>query len=297
MSETAKALVAQMVAAGEWPEPQLMEAILATGQEAVQPLIEVLAMDVHGWPDEAPVDHAVGLLSELKAPAAIPALLGLFRRYEHELLEGLPQALVPFGMQVFEPLLEIVRDTKPHWYVGAVAGGIAQEVCQDTPEALARLQATRRELLAGFLARVSTLDENEVSIVSSLVVDLAHLADPEAHGLVDRAVAAGLSEMMAKEDVEDAYREGPRRSKPTESDWLQSYRRYYQEHLERDRRRQSPPPPAPIPVPTKPVPRVLPSITRAPAPRPAKQPRGRNEPCWCGSGKKYKKCHMLTDQQ
>jgi uncharacterized protein YchJ len=23
---------------------------------------------------------------------------------------------------------------------------------------------------------------------------------------------------------------------------------------------------------------------------------GRNEPCWCGSGKKYKHCHMKADQ-
>jgi uncharacterized protein YecA (UPF0149 family) len=23
---------------------------------------------------------------------------------------------------------------------------------------------------------------------------------------------------------------------------------------------------------------------------------GRNDPCWCGSGKKYKKCHWLSDQ-
>jgi methionyl aminopeptidase len=22
---------------------------------------------------------------------------------------------------------------------------------------------------------------------------------------------------------------------------------------------------------------------------------GRNEPCWCGSGKKYKKCHLEAD--
>jgi tetratricopeptide (TPR) repeat protein len=29
-----------------------------------------------------------------------------------------------------------------------------------------------------------------------------------------------------------------------------------------------------------------------------KQPRpGRNDPCWCGSGKKYKHCHLRTDQQ
>ena len=29
---------------------------------------------------------------------------------------------------------------------------------------------------------------------------------------------------------------------------------------------------------------------------PEKRP-GRNEPCWCGSGKKYKKCHLESDRQ
>jgi uncharacterized protein YecA (UPF0149 family) len=24
---------------------------------------------------------------------------------------------------------------------------------------------------------------------------------------------------------------------------------------------------------------------------------GRNEPCWCGSGKKYKKCHLAEDEK
>jgi SEC-C motif len=26
------------------------------------------------------------------------------------------------------------------------------------------------------------------------------------------------------------------------------------------------------------------------------QTLGRNAPCWCGSGKKYKKCHMMADE-
>ena len=26
------------------------------------------------------------------------------------------------------------------------------------------------------------------------------------------------------------------------------------------------------------------------------QKPGRNDICWCGSGKKYKKCHMLDDE-
>jgi len=30
---------------------------------------------------------------------------------------------------------------------------------------------------------------------------------------------------------------------------------------------------------------------------PPSKPPGRNEPCWCGSGKKYKKCHLRADQE
>ncbi|NJM40059.1 MAG: hypothetical protein HC853_04460 [Anaerolineae bacterium] len=28
----------------------------------------------------------------------------------------------------------------------------------------------------------------------------------------------------------------------------------------------------------------------------AEQKPGRNEPCWCGSGKKYKHCHLKEDE-
>jgi len=32
-------------------------------------------------------------------------------------------------------------------------------------------------------------------------------------------------------------------------------------------------------------------------PPPEAQDMQRNEPCWCGSGKKYKKCHQPSDQK
>ncbi len=37
--------------------------------------------------------------------------------------------------------------------------------------------------------------------------------------------------------------------------------------------------------------------TTPPAPERGRKLPGRNDPCWCGSGKKYKHCHMLSDQQ
>jgi len=30
--------------------------------------------------------------------------------------------------------------------------------------------------------------------------------------------------------------------------------------------------------------------------QPSRKP-GRNEPCWCGSGLKYKKCHLASDER
>jgi preprotein translocase subunit SecA len=33
-----------------------------------------------------------------------------------------------------------------------------------------------------------------------------------------------------------------------------------------------------------------------PEPHRAQNRLGRNDPCWCGSGKKYKNCHLKEDQ-
>ncbi|MBL4632794.1 MAG: SEC-C domain-containing protein [Kofleriaceae bacterium] len=52
---------------------------------------------------------------------------------------------------------------------------------------------------------------------------------------------------------------------------------------------------------TKPEPHVHgPGCNHDPAPiiKQAKRVTcpGRNEPCWCGNGKKYKKCHLRADE-
>jgi len=48
--------------------------------------------------------------------------------------------------------------------------------------------------------------------------------------------------------------------------------------------------------------RARPDLAAAAAP-PTQQPvrkdyiPGRNDPCWCGSGKKYKNCHLNSDNE
>jgi hypothetical protein len=40
------------------------------------------------------------------------------------------------------------------------------------------------------------------------------------------------------------------------------------------------------------------SAQRSEEPKPlAKRKLGRNDPCWCGSGKKYKYCHLRSDRE
>jgi hypothetical protein len=42
--------------------------------------------------------------------------------------------------------------------------------------------------------------------------------------------------------------------------------------------------------------RAMKWIAGTEAAAPAKRP-GRNEPCWCGSGEKYKRCHLHEDEK
>jgi preprotein translocase subunit SecA len=55
-----------------------------------------------------------------------------------------------------------------------------------------------------------------------------------------------------------------------------------------------------IPQPVRPMRAVRPGGDGQGAPQPVRSSGdrpGRNDPCWCGSGKKYKLCHMRADQQ
>src|SRR4051794_19970324 len=109
-SRDARSLVDRMVAAGEWPEPALMERIVAAGDEAVEPLLEVVRTEPEGWPDEAPLYNAVGLLGEMRPPGAIPALVDVIRRIKGETGKATGDALARFGADGFEALLGLIRD-------------------------------------------------------------------------------------------------------------------------------------------------------------------------------------------
>ena len=107
----ARSLVQKMVASGEWPDPKLLERILATGQEAVAPLIEVLESRPVGWPEEAAVQVAAGLLSTIGSTEALPTLREAIRFYQGDAGIYIADEMFRFGTVGMELLLEIIGDT------------------------------------------------------------------------------------------------------------------------------------------------------------------------------------------
>ncbi len=139
------------------------------------------------------------------------------------------------------------------------------------------------------------------------------MADPEARDLIQKAFDADIVEtfFIGPKDVEAMYREGPQ-APPKPSSWLESYRQILEESKESERRmeqaRQREQEQDRLRKSQKIAP-FEPPARREPlydAPEPPPQPvetirktgprLGRNDPCWCGSGKKYKNCHLRQDQ-
>ena len=92
-----QSLVERMVGAGEWPEPELLEQILAAGEAAVEPLREVLKARPRGWPDEARICHAAGLLGVIRPGAALPDLCAAARFYKNDTTDSVGNALAAYG--------------------------------------------------------------------------------------------------------------------------------------------------------------------------------------------------------
>jgi hypothetical protein len=308
--ETAESLVNQLVAAGVWPEPRLCAAILAKGSEAVAPLCAVLHRDPSSGPGA--VDVAASLLGDLRDPTAIPDLLNLFRLYDDEVLESARESLVRFGKELIEPLLAIGRDSSLQCYPRTVAFDTAVTVAGDDLPARARIAEVMRDLLAECLQKGDKADDPDSDIATWMVNGLGDLADPLARELIDSAFKADLVDtyVIGPKDVDDLYREGGAKSDTEEPEpFLSSYERHYAEHIEskqrlaeyeeRERLRREAYErnrPRPAPAASRPMAPPMPMPT---APEPIRntewRPR-RNDPCWCGSGKKYKNCHLRADE-
>jgi len=212
------------------------------------------------WADQdsmevwAPV-HAWRALGQLRAEEAIKPLIGLFNELSEDdwASDELPEVLALFGTKAIQPLREHLSDSSNKELARATAANCLEEIGSKNPS----LKNDCISILVDYLDQ-STFD---VSTLNGLVI--AHLIGLEAVDSIDvirKAFNNGNVDLTVAGDVEDveillglrAERETPQPN-------------YLNPEFEE-------------------LSGIFDSF------KGKKKKIGRNDPCLCGSGKKYKKC-------
>jgi hypothetical protein len=367
------AIVQQMVAEGELPRPELLQQILEFGEAAVAPLLEILNSRPRGWPAEAPLCHAAGLLSVLRPASALPPLCAAARFYKGDTVQRLADAIASFGPAALDDLIDLVRDPAVSGFQRSYLIHSAKQAAGNDPVKRARVAEVVRELFARVVGEIQAdqqfenelvatgetdgsgdapvdvdlngepieeLDEDEFDALleedgeggslafgidsaaaedpdelaheedrgnevtrdedlAFLTDGLACLADPLARDMIEAAFDAGQIDesIVSRQAVESDYRSGGEEFSPPRP-WLEEYVEFYTRLVKREEDLRSRPPPVEFPrftidSPRETRPRETPPRVEPVEPIRNSAPRiGRNDPCWCGSGKKFKKCHM-----
>jgi len=267
-------VVRQIIHADQLLPDQLRREITALGSAAVSPLLEVLqdeALAQLGSPGDgwAPV-HAARLLGGLRAAEAVEPMLRVLADSDwgDVLHDQVIQSLPSIGLSLVEPALQAyVADDGDDFRQGVCAVLADAGVKDDRILEILVEQLRRDPGCAGNLAIYG--DERAVPHLLDALdrYEIVETENPLAnHALIElRAAIEDLGGTLTAEQQLKCRR-------GCES--AESFRRKMDSLL------------APRRVDVVPV--------REPARR--RDRPGRNEPCWCGSARKYKKCHLQRDE-
>jgi len=289
VTEVARARVAKLVENWDWPDPAILEDILALGTDAVPAIDELLtpervAATIEDAQADAIVYYAIKLLGALGDPAAFSILLRLLHQADDEALEVINDALRVMGPAAIPALAQAAGDETMTPFARNMALGAVHDIAGDHPEVRDQALDGLRSILARYVEQAEPLTDHQAEVASWLIADLSDMADPAARPLIEAAFAQGWVDtcIVRPAHVEQSYEDGPAPPENPIRPYLEQYRedrREHQEEEEKKARRSLLDPPTP------PQPVVLgPKL-------------GRNDPCWCGSGKKYKKCHLAQDEK
>ncbi|MFN2128921.1 MAG: DUF1186 domain-containing protein [Anaerolineae bacterium] len=311
-------LLAALGQADRTPDLDLIRACLERREELAPAVLQALEDGPDpNWGDDDPrwflEIHAGLLLCAYREPAALPVFGRVFRDPERDnVLEwfsfDLPAAYGPLAMPM---LLALLNDEDAYPYARSTVMAMLVVVAQDHPEERERIVEAFRSLLPA-LAEDGTLPPGtqEWEQWTWIALSLADLQDEGSQpqvlalyraGLIDESVMGNEQQYLDYFDQErdqpprhfdvlEAYqglheqaaREAEWRAKVAEQTRLRAENaRLAAEQAQRERleREQA----AHASHSTSDPASVRPKI-------------GRNDPCWCGSGKKYKHCHWRQDR-
>ena len=229
----------------------------------------------------APV-HAWRALGQLRAPEAVVPLLTLFQRADDSddwVMSDLPEALALIGAQAIEPVANYLADTTHGEWARVTAADALGHIGQAHP-------ALRAECVARVTAQLEKFAEQSETLNAFLIAPLWDLGAVEAVTVIERAFASGRVDESVNGDLEDVqihFKLKAKREHPPKPNRLTEISKEFAgmtnelNALEKENAELR---------------EVLDDLTfgREPEPYLAPPKTGRNEPCPCGSGKKYKKC-------
>ncbi|SNQ62198.1 DUF1186 domain-containing protein [Candidatus Methanoperedens nitratireducens] len=285
---------------------ELIQAILAKGREVVEPLSRIL-QDNRYWDAEDDKlwmpTHAVKLLGVLADPEALPQLIDalvLAEKTDDEwVMDDLPAVFGRIGPPAVEPLIEFINvhrgDYSMWWSRSVAANGLVSIAIQHTKE---------RERILSFLHGLFSEDE-DTEFMGSVACDLLDLHDPSSFPVLEDAFNRDLIDkyIISREDFLQEREELPDEKALVhyKTDLLEFYapeevarrqERWEKERKEKEQlaaqKRESREKSIAIEF------RRLEITTKLIESKvlPLSRKVGRNEPCPCGSGKKFKKCHL-----
>jgi len=229
----------------------------------------------------APV-HAWRALGQLRAPEAIAPLLTLFQRADNSddwVMSDLPEALALIGASAIEPIANYLADTTRGEWARATAADALGHIGQAHPE-------LRAECVTRVTAQLEKFAEQSETLNAFLIAPLWDLGAVDAISVIERAFASGRVDESVNGDLEDVqihFKLKAKREHPPKPNRLIKMNEEFTglkdklHALEQENDEQG---------------EVLDELTfgREPEPYLASPKIGRNQPCPCGSGKKYKKC-------
>lgn len=286
--------------AGRTPELDLIRTCLARVAELEPALLDLLRTapekrydldepdDPRGYSDI----HAGNLLIAARAPAALPIFGDIFRDEPREhLIEWFGESLHHYGSAALPVFTELLLDTTAFKYGRSFAAAIIRKIAQLEPEQRTAVTATLHQLLPPAdepLPDEAAYDE----MWSWAVLELGKLGDTARLEPIKALFDADLIDTWLIGDYGDYLQfvaEEPKRL-PEPYDIIQSYRALHEQAAQEAKAKlrwakQQAKEEALAAAREKREAREAERATR-------KVPKvGRNEPCPCGSGLKYKKCH------
>lgn len=295
-SARADELIQQFVDSGDEPDPDLLDQIIALGDEAVDPLRDLLHRLPENYEEKLMLVNAACLLACLNASSALPDIVALHRIVDFENFD-LPSATSHFGPDALDLLLPIIEDKSAAIESRDNAIVSARWATAGDAQAGGRLAETLRRGLAQMIEESSETapDLERQELGNAFALGLIEMGDVDSLELLEEAWDRNVFEriLYAREAI------GGQLQKPLDDkweieDWLAECREEFAVGDELDD------------LASEIYDDIDDRIVLAPGEmiwsadegtyRRDTPKVGRNDPCWCGSGKKYKKCHLSSDE-